>query len=112
MYVLARDVRDDKITLLSQERALLLVTEDMNVKIHQDGRVETMTKVTVDGQKIRDGYASELPVQSANTTVARYGSFVVVKNTIGLEIICDIEHDMCTFNIARWYHGRMAGGKT
>ena len=112
MYVLARDVRDNKFKLLSQEKALILLTDDMNVKVHQDGRVETMTKITASGKKIEDGYDSELPVESANTTVTREGSYIVIKNTLGLEIVCDMKHDMCTFNIARWFHGRLAGRKT
>lgn len=45
MYVLARDVRDNKFTILSQETAIIVVTEDSSVKIHQDGRVETIVKV-------------------------------------------------------------------
>jgi hypothetical protein len=32
-YILARDVRDNKFTLMSQETALLLITEDANVKV-------------------------------------------------------------------------------
>lgn len=32
-YVLARDVRDNKFTLLSQETALILITDDANVKV-------------------------------------------------------------------------------
>ena len=46
MYVLARDVRDNKFTILSQETAIIVVTEDSTVKIHQDGRVETIVKVS------------------------------------------------------------------
>ena len=45
MFVLARDVRDNKFTILSQETAIIVVTEDSSVKIHQDGRVETIVKV-------------------------------------------------------------------
>mgnify|MGYP001794904310 CR=1 FL=1 len=32
-YVLARDVLNNKFTLLSQENAIILVTEDANVKV-------------------------------------------------------------------------------
>ena len=46
MYALARDVRDNKFTILSQETAIIVVTEDATVKIHQDGRVETIVKVS------------------------------------------------------------------
>jgi len=108
-YVLARDVRDNKFTLLSQETALLFTSEDANVKIHADGKVESMTKITLDGQTIHDGYDSELPVQSRNMTVFREGPYVVLRHSLGVEILCDIEHYLCTFNIAKWYHGRLAG---
>ncbi|XP_068726618.1 uncharacterized protein [Montipora capricornis] len=109
MYVLARDVRDDKFTILSQETAIIVVTEDSTVKIHQDGRVETIVKITSSGQKISDGYLTELPVQTLKTSVLREGSFIVLRHNLGLEIVCDVEHYLCTFNIAKWYHGRMAG---
>ena len=109
MYVLARDVRDNKFTILSQETAIIVVTEDSSVKIHQDGRVETIVKVTSSGKKLSDGYHSELPVETFNTTIQREGSFIVLRHDLGLEIICDVEHFLCTFNIAKWYHGRMAG---
>lgn len=45
-YVLARDVRDNKFTILSQETAIIVLTEDSNVKINQNGRVETIVKVS------------------------------------------------------------------
>ncbi|KAL9951489.1 hypothetical protein ACROYT_G044158 [Oculina patagonica] len=109
MYVLARDVRDDKFTILSQENAIIVVTEDSSVKIHQDGKVETIVKVSSSGKKLTDGYHSELPVETFNTTIQREGSFVVLRHDLGLEILCDVEHFLCTFNIAKWYHGRMAG---
>ncbi|KAK3755617.1 hypothetical protein QZH41_017617, partial [Actinostola sp. cb2023] len=108
-YILARDVRDNKFTLMSQESALIFVAEDANVKIQSDGTVETMTKITYDGKKIHDGYDSELPVQTQNMTVAREGPYIVLRHTLGLEILCDVEHYLCTFNIGRWYHGRLAG---
>ncbi|PFX28884.1 Apolipophorin [Stylophora pistillata] len=109
MYVLARDVRDNKFTILSQETAIIVLTEDSSVKIYQDGRVETIVKVSPSGNKVSDGYHSELPVESFNTTVQRQGSFIVFRHDMGLEIVCDVEHYLCTFNIARWFHGRMAG---
>lgn len=109
MYVLTRDVRDNKFTILSQETAIIVVTDDSSVKIHQDGRVETIVKIASSGKKVSDGYHSELPVETFNTTIQREGSFIVLRHDLGLEIICDVEHYLCTFNIARWYHGRMAG---
>lgn len=48
MYVLARDVRDNKFTIMSQETAILVVTKDSSVKIYQDGRVETIVKVSIE----------------------------------------------------------------
>lgn len=68
-----------------------------------------MTKITLDGKKIRHGYDSELPVQSQNTTVFREGQYIVLRHTLGIEILCDIEHNLCTFNMGKWYHGRFAG---
>lgn len=68
-----------------------------------------IVQVTSSGKKISDGYHTELPVQTFNTTVSREGSFILLRHDLGLEIICDVEHYLCTFNIARWYHGRMAG---
>ena len=66
-------------------------------------------QITTSGKKVSDGYHSELPVETLNTTVQREGSFIILRHDIGLEIVCDVEHYLCTFNIAKWYHGRMAG---
>ena len=66
-------------------------------------------QITTSGKKTSDGFVSELPVETLNTTVQREGSFIILRHDLGLEIVCDVEHYLCTFNIAKWYHGRMAG---
>lgn len=46
MYVLVRDVCDNKFIILSQEIVIIVVIEDFIVKIYQDGRVEMIVKVS------------------------------------------------------------------
>merc|ERR1719494_12425 len=90
-YVLARD------------------SHDGHIKIGHDGAVETVVKILPDGKVVTDGHFKELPVEMANTTVSRQGSVIKVVNTKGLEVVCDLEHFLCTINVAGWYHNKLAG---
>ena len=77
-------------------------------KIHGDGRVESITKVNRDGIKA-DKYDNELPLETAKTTVVRDSTYVTLKHELGIEIRCNVKRNLCTFSIAKWYHGRLMG---
>ena len=109
-YVLAKDMRDDSFTLLSQENSLMIITKTGSIKVHGGGKVETTVLHDNDGNKVNIVY-DELPVEMKSASVRREGDFVKINHDVGLKVVCDVKHFYCTFNIDKFYHGRLAGTK-
>lgn len=107
-YVLAHDFRDNNFTLMSQETALIINTKSGYVKIHANGKVEATVSKDVDGNDVKTSYY-ELPVEMQDLSVRREGSYVKIHHDTGVDIACDVKHFLCTFNINKFYHGRLAG---
>ena len=107
-YLLARDFVSGKFTILSQKENLIVQTPDIEVIIHQNGRVTSSVKVNRGGytfkKEIRD-----LPVQSEG------GSCVLKKNVVhcdfkqGLKVRCHNDRFMCTISLSSWYYGKTQG---
>lgn len=110
-YVLAHDFRDKNFTLMSQETSLILATKSGYIKIHADGKVEATVNKDTDGKDVKIVH-NELPVEMMHVTVKREGSFVKISHDQGLDVTCDIKHFFCTFNVHRFYHGKLAGKHT
>ena len=109
-YVLAHDFRDNNFTLMSQETALIVNTKSGFIKIHESGKVEATVSKDADGKEVKTTH-NELPVEMMQMTVRREGSFIKIKHDTGLDIVCDLRHFFCTFNINKFYHGKLAGKK-
>ncbi|XP_028404666.1 apolipophorins-like [Dendronephthya gigantea] len=107
-YVLAHDFRDNNFTLMSQETALIVNTNAGFIKIHESGKVEATVTKDVDGKEGSTTHY-ELPVEMKQMSVTREGSFIKIKHDTGLNIICDLRHFLCTFNIDKFYYGKLAG---
>ncbi|XP_046849382.1 uncharacterized protein LOC124442906 [Xenia sp. Carnegie-2017] len=107
-YVLAHDFRDNNFTLMSQETALIINTKSGYVKIHANGKVEATVSKDVDGNDVKTTHY-ELPVEMQDLSVRREGSYVKIHHDTGVDIACDVKHFLCTFNINKFYHGRLAG---
>lgn len=107
-YVLAHDFRDNNFTLMSQETALIVNTKSGFVKIHADGKVEATVSKDATGKKLKTIH-NELPVEMMQMTARREGSFVKIQHETGLDVVCDLRHFLCTFNINKFYHGKLAG---
>jgi len=101
-YILSRDFRDAAYTIfinyINGEKASLTINSNgKQFKVFNDG------KVAVDGQQ------TELPYTFANTTVSRTFDAVIVKNTEGISVTCDLKTDICNIEISGWYYGRTGG---
>lgn len=107
-YVLAHDFKDKSFTLMSQETALIVNTNSGFIKIHESGKVEATVTKDADGREETTSHY-ELPVEMKQMSVTREGSFIKIKHDTGLDIVCDITHFLCTFNVDKLYHGKLAG---
>lgn len=56
-----------------------------------------------------DGRSQELPYEFESTTVKRDGSLIRVDSGNGVEVECDLAHDIYTVTISGWYFGKTAG---
>ena len=108
VYVLAHDFKDNSFTIMSQEKALIINTKSGFIKIHKNGKVEATVSKDAEGNEVRATY-SELPVEMMQMTVRREGSFIKIRHDTGLDIVCDLKHFLCTFNVHKFYHGKLAG---
>lgn len=56
-----------------------------------------------------DGSKIELPVEFFNTTIVRMGSKVVLTSKLGVEVICDNMHGLCTIDMSGHYFAKTGG---
>ena len=104
-YLLARDFKNGDFTILSQKENLIIQTPDMEVIIHQNGRVTSAVKVSKNGKKeVRD-----LPVEteSGMCTAKREGVYCEFKQ--GVVVKCDKKHFLCTIKLSSWHYGSTEG---
>lgn len=107
-YVLAHDFRDKNFTLLSREKSLILNTKSGHITIDASGKVEATVNMDAEGNEVKVVY-NELPVEMMHVRVHREASFIKIHHDQGLDVTCDLKHFLCTFNINRFYHGKIAG---
>jgi hypothetical protein len=100
-YLLARDFQDGNFTVSvnydGQQQSLTVRSNGLTVDIAQDNTVKL------------DGVKAELPFQHFNTTVTRVGHHVVVSSTLGVEVVCDNEHGLCTVEMSGYYFAKTGG---
>ena len=94
---------------MSQETALIVNTKSGFIKIDASGKVEATVSKDANGKAVKTTH-NELPVEMMQMTIRREGSFIKIKHDTGLDVVCDIKHFLCTFNINKFYHGKLAGG--
>ena len=107
-YLLARDFQRGKFTVLSQQEHLIALTPDMKVKIHMNGKVESVVK-TVRSGRVAKETMQDLPVQSETGFCKREGSYIVCEFNQGLRITCDQEHFLCTVELSAMDYAKSRG---
>ena len=107
-YVLARDFQRGKFTVLRQKEHLIVVTPDMRVKIHLNGKVESVVKSVRSGSVIKTTF-QDLPVRSETGFCEREESSVVCELKQGLRVTCDQEHFLCTVELSAMDYAKSRG---
>lgn len=103
-YLLARDFVNGKFTIMSQKENLIVKTTDIEVIIHQNGRVTSTVMKNGLKKEVKD-----LPVESET------GNCVMKKNVVhcdfkqGLQVRCHTDKFMCTIALSSWHYGKTQG---
>ena len=107
-YLLARDFVNGKFTVLSQKENLIVQTPDMEVIIHQNGRVTSSVKVTKAGRTYKKE-KRDLPVQSETGLCVWKKNVVQCEFKQGLKVRCHNDRFMCTITLSSWHYGKSQG---
>lgn len=100
-YLLARDFQDKKFTISKLDNALIVNTQDMTVKIRQDGN----TKTTINGKN-----SFSLPVESGASKCVRVDNLILCNfEKEGLKVTVDLKNDFTTISISGWHKGKSHG---
>ncbi|CAH1244201.1 CTD-3088G3.8 [Branchiostoma lanceolatum] len=104
-YVLARDMIDGNFSVVLnyhsgaslQKKSLVVIIDEKTYEIFPSGVMK------------RENQDTELPLQDKNTAIRREGQRVVVENSNGVAVTCDLTHDLCNVQVSGWYFGKTAG---
>eukprot|EP00058_Branchiostoma_floridae_P005945 XP_002591433.1 hypothetical protein BRAFLDRAFT_119260 [Branchiostoma floridae] len=104
-YVLARDMIDGNFSVVLnyhsgsslQKKSLVVVIDEKTYEIFPSGVMK------------RENQDTELPLQDKNTVIRRDGQRIVVTNSNGVAVTCDLTHDLCNVQVSGWYFGKTAG---
>ncbi|XP_078656508.1 apolipophorins-like isoform X3 [Branchiostoma floridae x Branchiostoma belcheri] len=104
-YVLARDMIDGNFSVVLnyhsgselQKKSLVVIIDEKTYEIFPTGVMK------------RENQDTELPLQDKNTVIRREGERVVVSNSNGVAVTCDLTHDLCNVQVSGWYFGKTAG---
>jgi len=100
-YLLARDFVDGNFTVFvnynGAEQSITVKSNGKTVDIGQDYTVK------MGGGKV------ELPVEFYNTTITRMGAKVVLTSALGVEVVCDNKHGLCTVEMSGHYFAKTGG---
>ena len=101
-YLAARDFLHGNFTILTGRDSITILLKDADLVIYRTGKLisyDRLQKRTLTG----------LPVQFRDTTVKRNITHIVVNNTLGFDVVCDIKHFVCSITTSGFYHNATAG---
>ncbi|CAH1772638.1 unnamed protein product [Owenia fusiformis] len=104
-YLLAHDFENNNFSVVVNYKktpkallkSILVISNEKQIEIQSDYRVKL------------DSRKAELPIGFKNTTAVRHGNMIVISNSRGLTVKCDLPHDFCMVYMSGWYHGKTAG---
>lgn len=82
-------------------KKLILFTDETKIEIFLGSNSQTL--------KIGDNEATALPTSFKNTVVSRENNMIIVESKRGFLLKCNLEFDVCTFELSGWYFGKIAG---
>ena len=92
-------VKDNNRQFLAKK--LILFTDDTKIEIFLGSNSQTL--------KIGDNEATALPTSFKNTVVSREVNMIIVESKRGFLLKCNLEFDVCSFEVSGWYFGKIAG---
>lgn len=100
MYMLMHDTRESSFSILTTEKQIYLLFPELTVLLDSD------KKIYVNNSNEQ----SAVPIESSNgkVSVTREGEIIVV-NTIGLKVLCDIPRMFCIFTLDPLHHSGIMG---
>lgn len=110
-YLLAHDFDDSNFTLVQRpamnafnnyqltSRKLVLAVEGNQFDI--DMVAETI--------QINRALTTTLPVKIGETVVYRENDILILQSTNGFQLNCNLQFDLCWFQLSGWYYGKTAG---
>ena len=107
-YVLARDTKDGRFSVEAKYHAA-----------GRDGQARKSILVTLNGRTVEikpeerqvrfEGREVELPLVMGPATVLRRGESIIVDDRNGVQVECQLKHDVCSVSLSGWFFGRTGG---
>lgn len=105
-YILARDFVDDTFSIIVNYETTNGISSKRSISVvHGDENVEVLPNF---GLKA-NGKKTDLPLFLEHLMVYRLGNMVHIVNSHGVNVTCDVAHDICTLTVSGWYYGKVAG---
>ena len=97
-YLLTHEYVNNSFTITSRQNSIFVrVRNGDNIVLENTGIVY------INGKMV------ELPQQMQDFNITRVVPFVYIDTSSGLNIRCDMDHNLCLFNVPSWYHNRVVG---
>jgi len=107
-YLLTADFMYKRFSVMANynggQMSSVSVTSDSHlIEIHGAQDNNQLIKITLDRRNV------ELPIVYDYTSVTREGAQIIVENTEGLRLVCNMAQQVCTVTVSGWYFGKTGG---
>merc|ERR1712015_169147 len=105
-YVLARDFADGKFTVVVNYRKTKNGPRRHSISIMSNGKTIEIfqnSRVSINAAHV------ELPVHMDGMTVNRVENEIKVSNSQGLDVVCNMETELCLVSLSGWHFGKTGG---
>lgn len=110
-YLLAHDFVDSNFTLIQEPatnlyRGQFLATRKLALVADKNVFDVDMVSASI---RINRNETTTLPIQIGDTVIYRDTDILVVRSNNGFELNCNLQFDICWFELSGWYYGKTAG---
>lgn len=110
-YLLAHDFVDSNFTLIQEPstnlyNGQLLSTRKLALAIDENVFDVDMVGASI---QINRNHTTTLPIQIGDTIIYRDADILVVRSNNGFQLNCNLQFDLCWFELSGWYYGKTAG---
>ena len=100
-YMLAHDFADHQFSIMSQQKAIIIKTPEMEIKISSNGK----TKATIGETK-----SFMLPVETESNKCIRMSSLIICHfMDQKFKVVVDLKHFVSTISLSAWHFGKTQG---